>query len=141
VATDHAPHTLDEKLNGDYTTQPAGLPLIQHPLLLMLSAVHAGRISLSRMVQKMCHGPADLYGVKERGYLREGYWADMVLVDANATTTVRHEDCLYHCGWSPLDGETLSGKIHATWVNGKLAYDGEKPIPGIRGQELSFRIP
>lgn len=97
VATDHAPHTLDEKLNGDYTTQPAGLPLIQHPLLLMLSAVHAGRISLSRMVQKMCHGPADLYGVKERGYLREGYWADMVLVDANATTTVRHEDCLYHC--------------------------------------------
>ncbi len=140
IASDHAPHTRREKEMASYADQPAGLPLIQHSLLLMLDAVAKGHTTLERVVQGMCHAPADIYGLKDRGYLREGYYADMVLVDPEAKTRVEAENLEYQCGWSPLEGESLQGNIRATWVNGQLAYESGKVSPGVRGQALEFEV-
>jgi len=126
IATDHAPHTLDEKLQSSYFKVPAGLPLVQHALAMALELVHDGDLSLPHVVQKVCHGPAELFAVRGRGYLREGYWADLTLVDMNKPQRVEREQVLYKCGWSPLEGDVLRSQVTATVVNGELKYrDGE----------------
>ncbi|KUJ84772.1 dihydroorotase [Microbulbifer flavimaris] len=122
VATDHAPHTWEEK-QVDYEQAPAGLPLVQHALLSMLEHVKQERLSLTQVVEKTAHNPALRYGVVDRGFVREGYFADLVLVDNEASTTVTHENSLYNCGWSPFAGQVFSSKIIGTWVNGQMVYD------------------
>ncbi len=122
IATDHAPHTLDEK-TGSYLQSASGLPLVQHGLQIMLAMHHAGLISLEKIIEKMCHHPAICFQIKDRGYIREGYFADLVLIDPNVRSLVLPENILYKCGWSPLENEQVSGRIHKTWVNGDLVFD------------------
>ncbi len=121
IATDHAPHTMAEK-EEPYLKAHAGLPLVQHSLLLMLHYHRLGRISLEKIVQKMSHAVADCFQVKERGYIREGYHADLVIADLGATTTVSKENILYKCGWSPLEGFAFPARITHTFVNGHMVY-------------------
>ena len=137
IATDHAPHTLEEK-NRDYFKAPSGLPLVQHALLMGLELVRRKELDLHTLVRKTSHSVADLYQVIDRGYIREGYWADLTLVDDSKTTLVRNEDVLYKVGWTPLDGMTLPGRIAATWINGVLAWDGSKIQGAPRGMRLHF---
>ncbi|WP_226468089.1 dihydroorotase [Luteimonas panaciterrae] len=136
LATDHAPHTLEEK-SQPYTRAPSGLPLVQYALVAALELVHEGRLSTTQVVQKFAHAPAQLFDVKERGYLREGYHADLVLVE-DTPFTVRREDVLSKCGWSPFEGTTFRSRIASTWVNGELAWDGSRLIGEPRGQRLEF---
>jgi dihydroorotase len=136
IATDHAPHTLEEK-GREYFKAPSGLPLVQHALLMGFELVRRGELDLHTLVRKVCHAPAELFGVRERGYIREGYFADLVLVDDTTPTLVRREDVLYKVGWSPIEGMTLPGRIAATWVNGELAWDGAKVLAP-RGERLRF---
>ena len=121
IATDHAPHTLEEKDNV-YTKCPSGAPLVQHSLNVMLENVKHGKISIERVVEKMCHNPAILFRVEKRGYIREGYKADLVMVDFDQSWTVEKDTILSQCGWSPLEGTTFNSKITHTFVNGHLAY-------------------
>lgn len=137
IATDHAPHTWDEK-QGTYFNAPSGLPLVQHTLLQMLEFVDEGRISLERTVEKMSHAPAECFELKDRGYLREGYAADIVLVDPNASTEVTKESLYYKCGWSPFEGKTYNSAIKSTYVNGTLVFDGEEVLDVTPGQRLEF---
>ncbi len=137
IATDHAPHTWEEK-QGAYEQTHAGLPLVQHPLLLMLHYAKEGRISLERIAEKMSHAVADCFEIKERGYLREGYFADAVLVDINNSTTVTKENILYKCGWSPLEGFTFPAAITHTFVNGHLAYANGVLDESHKGMRLQF---
>ncbi len=137
IATDHAPHTWDEK-QLPYQQAPSGLPLVQHPLLLMLQYAKEGWISIEKVVEKMCHAPAECFRISNRGYIREGYFADLVLVDMNATTTVSKENILYKCGWSPFEGHTFPAAIQYTFVNGVVAYENGKINPTVRGKRLSF---
>jgi dihydroorotase len=137
IATDHAPHTWEEKSQA-YEQAPSGLPLVQHTLLLMLSHWQEGRIKLERIVDKMCHAPADCFRVAERGYLDEGYYADVVLVDVEKETTVTKESLLYKCAWSPLEGRTLPGRIDGTWVNGTRLFEDGNVIGEPAGKRLSF---
>ena len=137
LATDHAPHTLEEKQNP-YTKAPSGGPLVQHALLALLTAVKAGKITLEKMVEKACHNPAILFQIAKRGYLREGYFADLVLVDLNKTVTVKKEDLLYQCGWSPFEGTTFDAAIEKTWVNGNLVYDQGHIIEIDSAKRLTF---
>lgn len=136
IATDHAPHTLEEKHNT-YFYAPSGLPLVQHPLLLMLDFYHRGEIRLEKIVEKMCHAPAECFQMKERGYLKEGYWADAVLVDLEQETKVEPGGLYYKCGWSPFEGKTFKGRIESTIVSGRLAYHNGEIIEGI-GERLEF---
>lgn len=136
LATDHAPHLLEEKQNP-YTKAPSGLPLVQYALVAALELVHEGRLSTAQVVQKFAHAPAQLFDVKERGFLREGYAADLVLVD-DTPFTVRREDVLSRCGWSPFEGRTFHSRIASTWVNGQVAWDGERLVGGAAGQRLEF---
>lgn len=125
IATDHAPHTLEEK-DKPYTKAPSGLPLVQHSLPLMLEFYHDNKLSLEFIVEKMCHAPADCFQIKERGYIREGYWADLVLVDLAEKDTVSKSNIAYKCGWSPLEGQEFRSKVVGTWVSGHRAYwDGQ----------------
>ncbi|MEK6806459.1 MAG: dihydroorotase [Pseudomonadota bacterium] len=137
IATDHAPHTLEEK-SQPYIKAPSGLPLVQHALLMVLELVKRGEFDLHTAIARTSHGVAERFGVKARGYIREGYWADLVLVDPNAKTTITRDKVLYKCGWSPLEGMTLSHSIAATWVNGELAYASGKVSPEIKGIRLEF---
>ncbi len=137
VATDHAPHTLEEKDNK-YLTAPSGGPLVQHALIAMLERASEGKISMERVVEKMAHAPADLFRVEERGYLREGYFADIVVVDPNAKTEVTRESLLYKCGWSPFEGETFNHSIDRTYVNGNCVYANGKIQTDISGSRLTF---
>lgn len=137
LATDHAPHTLEEKQNP-YTKAPSGGPLVQHALLALLTAVKAGKITLEKMVEKACHNPAILFQIAKRGYLREGYFADLVLVDLNKTVTVKKEDLLYQCGWSPFEGTTFDAAVEKTWVNGNLVYDQGHIIEIDAAKRLTF---
>ena len=107
---------------------PAGVPLVQHSLLILLEAYHHGRLSLEKIVEKACHAPAQCFQIKERGYIREGYFADAVLIDLNATTTVSKSNILYKCGWSPFEGHTFKGAIQKTFVSGNLVYEDGKII-------------
>ena len=137
IATDHAPHTWEEK-QGSYENAHAGLPLVQHPLLLMLHYYKEGRISLERIVEKMSHAVADCFQIKERGYIREGYYADLVLVDLNNPSTVTKENLLYKCGWSPLEGFTFPATITHTFVNGHLVYGNGRIDESQMGQRILF---
>lgn len=139
IATDHAPHTWEEKQNA-YFNAPAGLPLVQHAVLCALEHVHEGRWSLPHLVRKISHSPADLFQVKERGYLREGYWADLVLIDLDQPSSVTQESIRYKCGWSPFQGYTFRSSIAATWVNGILkAQNGQWLNENTMGRALEFK--
>jgi dihydroorotase len=138
IATDHAPHTWEEKHDPSYFKAPAGLPLVQHALCMALELVHDGDLSIEQLVRKTAHAPADLFGIVERGYLREGYWADLVLVDMHKPQTVVREDILYKCGWSPLEGDTLRSSVQMTFVNGELKYDRGRFLGEASGQRLVF---
>ena len=137
IATDHAPHTIEEKRNK-YTQAPSGGPLVQHALVALLEMYHNGKISLEKIVEKACHNPAILFQIKERGYIREGYKADLVLVDLKSPWTVHKENILYKCQWSPFEGTTFKSKVTHTFVNGILTYENfkfpNKSIP----QRLTF---
>jgi len=137
IATDHAPHTWEEK-QGDYLTAPSGLPLIQHSPSLMMDKVADGVFSLEKMVDMMCHAPADLFQIKDRGYADEGAWADLVVVDPNAHFEVKKEDLLYKCGWTPLEGKTLQGKVLQTFVNGNKVWDDGVLFDQTRGMRMEF---
>lgn len=138
IATDHAPHTWHEK-NEPYEKAHAGLPLVQHSVLMMLSYVKQGRISLEKMVSKMSHAVATCFNITERGYIREGYHADLVIVDLNETTTVTKDNILYKCGWSPLEGTTLPAAITHTFVNGNLVYENGSFNESNKGARLKFK--
>jgi len=138
IATDHAPHTLEEKSLDDYLQAPSGLPLIQDVLLASLELVHDGSLDLPALVQLMSHNPATRFGVLERGFLREGFAADLVLVDLEAGTTIRRDKVLSRCGWSPFEGRTFKSRIHSTWVNGMLAFDGDTVIEHGAAQALTY---
>jgi dihydroorotase len=137
IATDHAPHTWEEKMEP-YEKAHAGVPLVQHSLLLMLHYYQQGKISLEKVVQKMSHAVSDCFQIKERGYLREGYFADLVIVDLNKTTTVSKENILYKCGWSPFEGETFPAAITHTFINGHLVYGNGQWNESVKGKRLSF---
>ena len=127
VATDHAPHTLQEK-QQDYKLAPAGLPLVQHALLSLLDHVKHQRLSIEQVVEKSAHNPAKRYGVIDRGFVREGYFADLVLVDTEQTTLASHDSALYFCGWTPFTGHQFSSTISRTWVNGVQVFDGQNLV-------------
>ena len=137
IATDHAPHIIEEK-NGTYFKSLSGGPLVQHSLPAMLELVHQGKISLEKMVEKMSHNVAEIYRIKERGYIREGYYADLVLVDLNSPWQVTPESILYKCGWSPFENQFFKSKIIKTFVNGNLVYDNGIIDDNKRGKRLKF---
>ena len=137
IATDHAPHTLEEKSNK-YLKCPSGAPLVQHSLNVMLEYYKNGKISLEKIVEKMCHNPAILFEIEKRGFIKEGYKADLVLVDLNKEYTVSKENILYKCGWSPLENETFHSEITHTFINGNLAYENGRFSDEKFGERLLF---
>tara|TARA_R110002074_G_scaffold696_5_gene3963 strand:+ start:122461 stop:123807 length:1347 start_codon:yes stop_codon:yes gene_type:complete len=137
IATDHAPHTLEEK-NQVYTKAPSGGPLVQHALVALLEMYHREVISLEKIVEKFAHNPAILFDIKDRGYIREGYKADLVLVDLNAPWAVNKENILYHCGWSPFEGTTFKSRVRYTFINGVLAFENGKFPNRTHGERLTF---
>lgn len=137
IATDHAPHTWEEK-QGAYEQAHAGLPLVQHPLLLMLHYHKEGRISLEKIAEKMSHAVADCFQISNRGYIREGYFADLVVVDNNSPSTVTKENILYKCGWSPLENFTFPASIEKTFVSGNMVYSNGSFDEATKGQRLTF---
>ncbi len=137
IATDHAPHTIEEK-NQSYLKAPSGGPLVQHGVLAMLDFYHDKKISLEMIAKKMCHNVADLFKIENRGYIREGYAADLVLFDLNKPTEVTKKSLLYKCGWSPFEGHTFKSSISKTFVNGNLVYDNGIINENSLGQRLLF---
>ena len=137
VATDHAPHTLPEK-EGSCLKAASGGPMVQHALVAMLELCRQGVFTEELTVEKMAHAPAKLFGIKDRGFIREGYYADLVLVNPNQAWTVGKENILYKCGWSPLEGTTFTHQVEKTFVNGRLVYDNGKFDEGFRGKELEI---
>ncbi len=137
IATDHAPHLLTEK-EGDYEHTHAGLPLVQHPLLLMLHYNKLGKISLTKIAEKMSHAVADCFQIEQRGYIQEGYFADLVMVNLNKTTTVTKQNILYKCGWSPLENFTFPASIEKTMVSGNMVWEDGKFNEVIKGKRLLF---
>ncbi|MFM2291708.1 MAG: hypothetical protein RIS29_1521 [Bacteroidota bacterium] len=139
VATDHAPHLLSEK-EGSCLKAASGGPLVQHSLPAMLQLAKKGVFTLEKVVEKMCHAPADLFRIEKRGYIRPGYFADLVLVNPNAAWTVEPDNILYKCGWAPFEGTTFDHSVSKTWVNGNLVYDNGMFNDSVRGQRLLFEI-
>ncbi len=137
LATDHAPHTWEEK-QSDYMHCPSGLPLVQHPLLMMLEFYHEGKISLKKIVEKASHAPAVCFKIRDRGYIREGYKADLVLVDLNRKHTVSKENIYYKCGWSPLEGHTFNSTIDTVFVNGNKVFANGVFREDVKGERLGF---
>lgn len=137
VATDHAPHTMEEK-QGSYFKAPAGLPLVQHALLTLFDLVADGQITLELAVDRACHASADIFGVGERGYVREGWFADLVIVDPATPYYVSSENVLYRCGWSPYEGHEFSSTIDTTIVNGEIVYRNGRLTGVVAGQKLEF---
>ena len=137
LATDHAPHLLEEK-EQKYDKAPSGLPLVQFALQAAIQRVTEGKLTLERVVEAVCHAPAKLFDVENRGFLREGYAADLVLIDPNKPHTVTREEVLSKCGWSPFEGETFSSSIVSTFVNGQRVWDGKTVDGTVRGQRLTF---
>ncbi len=138
VATDHAPHTWEEKHAGNYFNEPAGLPLVQHAVPMLLELVHDGYFGIAHAVKKMAHDPARLFGVIERGHICEGYFADLILVDMDDSQLVRREDVLYKCGWTPLEGRTLRSRIVHAFVNGIHSYAQGEFVGAPQGRRLGF---
>ena len=137
IATDHAPHTIEEKSNV-YTKAPSGGPLVQHALPALLEMHHRGQISIEKIVEKTAHNPAILFEVEKRGYIKEGYYADLVIVDLNNPWTVNKDNILYKCGWSPFEGTTFKSRISHTFVNGGLAYKNFKFYDTKYAKQLTF---
>jgi len=137
IATDHAPHTLEEKTNP-YTKAPSGGPLVQHALMSLMEAHHQGKISVEKIVEKACHNPAILFNVEKRGYVKEGYFADLVIVNPQSPWTVNKSNILYKCGWSPFEGNTFKSRITHTFVNGKLVYKNFNVLDVKAGERLTF---
>ncbi len=137
IATDHAPHTLEEK-SQVYTKAPSGGPLVQHGLLAMLETVHNKKITLEKVVEKMCHNPARLFQIKKRGFIKKGYYADLVLVDINTTQQITKDTILYKCGWSPFEGTTFNSEVTHTFVNGNLVYNNGVFDTETKGMQLTF---
>ena len=137
IATDHAPHTWEEK-EVSYEKAHAGIPLVQHSLLLMLKYYKEGKISLEKIVQKMSHAVADCFSISERGYIREGYFADLVIVDLDSSNTVTKDNLLYKCGWSPFTGTTFPASITHSFINGSLVYGNGEWNESKKGQRLKF---
>ncbi len=137
IATDHAPHTWEEKMQP-YSEAPSGIPLVQHSLLLMLQYVHQGKLSIEKVVEKMSHAPAECFRIRERGYIREGYAADLVLVDLDGATQVSKENLLYRCGWSPFEGHRFPARITHTLVNGAVVYENGVVAASPCGARLQF---
>lgn len=139
IATDHAPHTLDEKSHS-YFLAPSGGPLVQHSLTAMLEFVRQEKLTAEKLVEKMCHAPADLFRIDRRGYIREGYFADLVLINPDKKWTVCPENIFYKCGWSPFEGTEFSHQVSKTFVNGQLAYDRGQIKEEVRGKRLTFVV-
>jgi dihydroorotase len=139
IATDHAPHTLEEK-NNTYFKAPSGGPLVQHSLVAMLEMSKKGFIRIEQVIQKMCHAPADLFRIDRRGYIREGYFADLVLVNPNQSWMVAPENIIYKCGWAPFERTLFSNTVVSTFVNGKEVYKNGKIESSIRGKRVSFNL-
>jgi dihydroorotase len=137
IATDHAPHTAGEKART-YFKAPAGLPLVQHALLTLFDLVKSGEVTPELLVDRSCHAPADIFGVAERGYVREGYFADLVIVDSNKPYKVDQSNVLYKCGWSPFEGHEFSSSIDTTIVNGEIVYRAGELTGATVGQRLEF---
>jgi dihydroorotase len=137
IATDHAPHTLEEK-NNTYFNSPSGGPLVQHALVAMLELYHKGKIRLEKIVEKMCHAPAICFQVDNRGFIREGYAADLVLVEIDNPWEVNKDNILYKCAWSPFEGNTFKSRVTHTWVNGHLAYQNGSFDESQKGHRLTF---
>ena len=137
IATDHAPHTLEEKKKS-YPDCPSGLPLVQHSLLLLLEFFHQGQLTLETIVAKTSHNVAEIYSIKDRGFIREDYWADLVLVDLDSKTKVNQENILYECSWSPFLNKTFNSMINKTFVNGQLVYDEGRILKEPSGIRLDF---
>ena len=137
IATDHAPHTYEEKSN-DYLNCPSGGPLVQHSLVAMLEGYHNNKIKLEKIVQKMCHNPAILYEIENRGFIKEGYYADIVIFNLNNPWTVNKGNILYKCGWSPFEGNTFRSRISHTIVNGNIVYNNDKIFDDKLGKKLIF---
>lgn len=138
VATDHAPHLIEEK-NQPYSKAPSGAPMVQHSLIVMLELAAKNYFSVSDVVKWMCHNPAELFGIANRGFIREGYYADLVLVDPSKPTTVEKNNLFYKCKWSPLEGETFKNSVHTTFVNGKIVYENGKIIANKAAMKLKFQ--
>ena len=136
-ATDHAPHTINEK-KLPYTESPSGGPLVQHGLLAMLDSVNKGKITLEKFVEKASHNPAKIFKIKKRGFLKENFYADMVLIDLEGKTKVTKNNIMYKCGWSPFEGYIFNSSIIKTWVNGKLLYDKGKIIESGPAKKLEY---
>jgi dihydroorotase len=137
IATDHAPHTHEEKEHA-YFSCPSGGPMVEHSLIVMLELHRIGKITIEEIVRKMCHAPATCFQVQKRGFIREGYWADLVLVDINSPWKVEKNNILYKCKWSPLEGETFHSKVTHTIVNGNLVYSKGTFIESEKGQRILF---
>ncbi len=137
IATDHAPHTWDEKSNT-YFNAPSGVPLIQHTLNVMLEFYHQGKISLERIVEKMCHAPAECFRVRDRGFVEEGNWADLIIVDIEKEWTVQKSNVHYKCNWSPFENHTFKGNVEATIVSGHLAYENGEFFEDKKGMRMKF---
>ncbi|WP_396198115.1 dihydroorotase [Flavobacterium sp.] len=137
IATDHAPHTLEEKSNP-YTTCPSGGPLVQHALVAMMESYFNGKISIEKIVEKMCHNPAKIFKIENRGFIKEGYFADLVIVNPHMPWNVKKENIIAKCGWSPFEGINFKSRVTHTFVNGKLAYANGKVKDCIAGQRLTF---
>jgi dihydroorotase len=137
IATDHAPHTFEEKKNV-YTKAPSGGPLVQHALVAMFEGYHKGKISMEKIVEKMCHNPAILFQIEKRGFIRKGYFADLVIINPNKPWSVNKENILYKCGWSPFEGATFKSRITHTFVNGTLVYNNFKIIDVKAAKRLTF---
>lgn len=137
IATDHAPHTIEEK-NNPYLKAPSGGPLVQHALVALLEAHHQGKISIEKIVEKTAHNPAILFNIEQRGYLKEGYYADIVIADLNNPWTVTKDNILYKCGWSPFNGNTFKSRITHTILNGQLVYNNFKVLNVKAGKRLTF---
>ncbi len=137
IATDHAPHTIEEK-NNVYTKAPSGGPLVQHALVAMLEMHHKGKISIEKIVEKMCHNPAILFQIEKRGYIKKGFFADLVLVDPNKPWTVKKDNVLYKCGWSPFEGTTFKSRVTHTFLNGDLVFENSKFSDVKAAKRLTF---
>lgn len=139
IATDHAPHTLEEK-NNNYVNAPSGGPMVQHALVALLELYHKGKISLEKIVEKFAHNPAILFRIKDRGFIKPGFKADLVLVDLNSPWMVKKENILYKCAWSPLDGTVFKSRVTHTIVNGKVVYENSKFASSSNAERLIFNV-